>query len=263
VVLQPTGAHAIDDAMLMGARPLATLRAAATSGGSAASSIGTTAVPAGSHTPATPVALPRALMLVHGYCSNGTPWPAANFTQPKIVFTDPNANRTHDQFAQLLRQFGAASSFGIVGHSQGGPAALHLYTYYTSGLDLAQGPRLIQSLAAPYQGTPLASLGGFTCGVNNDMTPAGAATWLAGIPSWARSRVWFYTTADAGSACNFFTNFVLSDPEDGTVERVRCDLPGATSMGHVTGWCHTTGMTYPANYTDASRNAVLNAQAAR
>jgi hypothetical protein len=34
-------------------------------------------------------------------------------------------------------------------------------------------------------------------------------------------------------------------------------------MGHVTGWCHTTGMTYPANYTDHARNQEMNAQAAR
>src|SRR5262249_32185761 len=87
-------------------------------------------------------------MLVHGYCSSGTIWPAADFTEPKLVFLDPNANRTNDQFAQLLLAFGAQKhSFGVVAHSQGGMAALHLYTFYQSGLDHALGPRLIQSLA--------------------------------------------------------------------------------------------------------------------
>ncbi len=207
-----------------------------------------------------------ALLLVHGYCSGGSIWPAAHFSQPKLEFLDPNANRTHDQFAQLLAaraQTAQLSSFGVVGHSQGGPAALHLLTYYTSGLDFSTGGRRIQSVASPYQGTPLASLGSFACGVNDNMTPAGAATWLAGIPSWARAEVSYWTTSNSGSACNFFTGLLLTDPEDGTVEQFRGQLPGANNMGHVVGWCHTTGMSNPANYTDASRNQAMNAAAAR
>ncbi len=206
----------------------------------------------------------RRLLLVHGYCSSGSIWPAADFTAPKQEFLDPNRNRSHDQFAQLLRTaVNARGSFGVVGHSQGGPAALHLYTYYVSGLDTAVGPRLIQSVASPYQGTPLASLGSFACGTNNDMTTSGAPVWLAGIPSWARARVHYWTTSNSGSACNFFTGLLLTDPEDGTTEQFRGQLPGANSMGHMTGWCHTTGMSNPANYTDHSRNALMNTNAAR
>ncbi|MCE9596281.1 MAG: hypothetical protein K8S98_18980 [Planctomycetes bacterium] len=218
----------------------------------------------GSGTTATHHPLPRALMLVHGYCSGGAIWPAADFTQPRIAFVDPNANRTHDQFAQMLAQTGSAyGSFGVVGHSQGGPAALHLLTYYQSGLDFAFGPRRIQSVASPYQGTPLASLGSFACGVNNDMTPAGSATWLAGIPSWARAEVFYWTTQNSAGVCNFLTSLFLADPEDGTVEQFRGQLVGGNSMGHVVGWCHTTGMTNPANYTDHTRNAQMNLKAAR
>ncbi|MFN0243738.1 MAG: choice-of-anchor X domain-containing protein [Planctomycetota bacterium] len=230
-------------------------------GGSAATIAG--------HSPARPQPKPRvpALALVHGYCSGGNVWPAADFTQPKVVFLDPNANRTHDEFAQLLDQAAqqaGLTSFGIVAHSQGGAAALHLYTYYASGLDHAIGARRIQSVATPYQGTPLASLGGFACGVNNNMTPAGAATWLAGIPTWARAEVYFWTTSNSGStACNTLASFLLSDPEDGTVEQFRGQLPSGNSMGHVTGWCHTTGMSFPANYTDHVRNQAMNAAAAR
>jgi hypothetical protein len=222
--------------------------------------------PTGPLVPATHLPKAQSLMLVHGYCSGGNVWPQADFTQPKTTFLDPSANRTHDQFAVLIDQQAQAAgvaSFGVVAHSQGGAAALHLLTYYTSGLDRAVGPRRIQSVATPYQGTPLASLGSFACGVNNDMTPSGAATWLAGIPSWARAEVFYWTTSDAGSACNFFTGLILGDPEDGTVEKDRGQLPGGNSMGHVTGWCHTTGMTYPANYTDHARNQEMNAQAAR
>ena len=206
----------------------------------------------------------RALMLSHGYCSSGNIWPAADFSEPKVVFLDPNANRTNDEFAQLLAQAGAGKDgFGLVGHSQGGLAALHLLTYYQSGLDYAIGPRRIQSVASPYQGTPLASLGSFACGVNDDMTTSGAPVWLAGIPSWARKEVFYWTTQNSGSACNFFTNLILSSPNDGTIEMVKGQLPGAHSMGHKLGWCHTTGMSNPASYTDHVRNAEMNAQAAR
>lgn len=236
-----------------------------TSGANALLSLSGT--PIGPRLPA-PAARPirPALLLVHGYCSSGSIWPAAHFSQPKLEFLDANANRSHDQFAQLiLAQANAAqlSSWGVVAHSQGGAAALHLLTYYTSGLDYATGSRLIQSVATPYLGTPLASLGFFACGVNSNMTPSGASTWLAGIPSWARAEVHYWTTSNSGSACSGFTDFLLSNPEDGTVERTRGQLSGGNSMGHVTGWCHTTGMSNPANYTDATRNAAMNAAAAR
>jgi len=222
--------------------------------------------PTGPLQPVAPQLIHPALMLVHGYCSSGSIWPAADFTQPKLEFLDPNANRSHDQFAQLLAaraQSAQLSSFGVVAHSQGGPAALHLLTYYTSGLDLASGGRRIQSLASPYQGTPLASLGFFACGVNDNMTTSGAPLWLAGIPTWARAEVSYWTTSNSGSACNFFTGLLLTDPEDGTVEQTRCQLPGANSMGHTVGWCHTTGMSNPANYTDHARNQTMNGAAAR
>ncbi|MFT5732182.1 MAG: hypothetical protein ACJAZN_003262 [Planctomycetota bacterium] len=204
------------------------------------------------------------LVLAHGYCSSGNVWPGSDFRQPKLTFSDPNQNRSHDQFAsRIAGQAAGYTSFGFVGHSQGGAAALHLLTYYQSPLDLAQGPRRIQSVGTPYQGTPLASLGFFACGVNNNMTPGGAATWLAGIPNWARAEVYYYTTANDGGACQFFTDLLLSNPEDGTTERSRGQLPGAQNMGHVTGWCHTTGMSDPAQYTDSSRNVILDVEAAR
>lgn len=204
------------------------------------------------------------LMLSHGYCAGAGPFPAGDFTGFKEVFADPNQNRTHDQFAQLLLTFGFNSkSYGLVAHSQGGCAALHLWTFYFSGLDWAEGPRLLQSLGTPYQGTPLASLGGFTCGVNNDMTPDGAATWLSTIPNANRAAVYYWTTSASGSACDFFSNLLLSGDDDGVIQVARGQLPGGNNMGNKTGWCHTTGMTNPAQYTDAVRNAELNSSAAR
>ena len=227
------------------------------------SMLSSSAAPRGPAAPAAP-SVSRALMLSHGYCSGGNIWPAAHFSPPKLVFLDPNANRTNDQFALLMLQQGSAlDSFGVVAHSQGGLAALHLLTYYESPLDHAVGGRRIQSLASPYQGTPLASLGAFACGTNQDLTPNGATTWLAGIPTWARAEVYFWTTQDGGSTCHLLTSFFLTPPHDGTVEKARGQLPGGNSMGHVAGWCHTTGMSWPAGYTDAARNAQMNAAAAR
>ena len=219
---------------------------------------------AGPATPINPVAVQPGLMLVHGYCSGGNVWPNPDFSQPKLQFSDLGQNRSHDQFAQLIAQQGAGfTSFGVIGHSQGGQAALHLLTFYQSPLDQAGTGRRIQSVGSPYQGTPLASLGFFACGVNDNMTTAGASTWLANIPSWARAEVSYWTTSNSGSACNFFTNLLLANPEDGTTEQFRGQLPGGNNMGHVTGWCHTTGMSEPAQYTDAARNFEMNLEAAR
>jgi hypothetical protein len=215
------------------------------------------------------------LMLIHGYCSGNNPWPTSQFSN-FVVFNDLNQNRTHDQFANLIRNFGASlPSFGAAAHSQGGAASLHLYTYYFSGLDNATGTRLIQSVGTPYQGTALAGnlalLGqifGAGCGSNSNLTYSGAASWLAGIPSWARSKVHYSTTSFTDvwwryDYCNLATDLFLSDPEDGVVEQSKGQLPGANNRGHKTGWCHTSGMRDPAQTSDSARNADINANAAR
>lgn len=242
------GVIAIDDTMRMGVPPATT---------SVAKGVGTR------------------LLLVHGYCSGGV-WPAAQFGNSS-TFLDANKNRTHDQFARLIQTFGNTwNSFGIVAHSQGGPAALHLYTYYWSGLDRATGSRLIQSVGSPYQGTNLAgvlaALGGLFgvgCSTNNDLTYSGASNWLAGIPTSSRAKVNYYTTSFrttnwwTNDFCNFASDLVLSDPEDGTTEQSKGQLSGAINRGHTTGQCHTAGMRDPAQYLDASRNSVMNTNAAR
>lgn len=216
------------------------------------------------------------LMLVHGYCS-GDAWGAASQFTNYVKFLDLNKNRTHDQFANLIKNFGASlPSFGIVAHSQGGAASLHLYTYYWSGLDSATGgTRLIQSVGTPYQGTALAGnlaiLGqifGAGCGSNSNLTYSGSASWLAGIPTWARQKVYYHTTSFTDvwyryDYCNLATDPFLSDPEDGVVERSYAQLPSANNLGHKTGWCHTSGMRDPSQTGDSSRNSNMNANAAR
>ena len=217
----------------------------------------------------------RRLVLVHGYCSGGV-WPQAQFASAS-TFLDAHQNRSHDQFAQRIRNFGAQwNSFGTVAHSQGGAASLHLYAYYWSGLDNATGSRLIQSVGTPYQGTNLsgiiATIGnwfGAACGSNSNMTYSGASAWLAGVPTSARAKVNYYTTAFrttnwyTNDYCHAASDLVLDDPEDGTVERAYAQLPGATNRGHTVGQCHSTGMRDPAQYLDASRNATMSANAAR
>ncbi|MCB1034152.1 MAG: conditioned medium factor, partial [Acidobacteria bacterium] len=78
------------------------------------------------------------LLLVHGYCSGDVWGPVAGQFTNASRFQDLNANRSHDAFAQRIWTFGNTwFSYGIVAHSQGGAASLHLYTYYWSGLDNA------------------------------------------------------------------------------------------------------------------------------
>nr|WP_282452760.1 choice-of-anchor X domain-containing protein [Lysobacter sp. CAU 1642] len=240
---------AIDESMRMGPRPASLLDASKGTG--------------------------SRLLLVHGYCSTAV-WPTSNFSNAS-TFLDANQNRSHDQFARLIRDYGATwNSFGVVAHSQGGAAALHLYTYYWSGLDKAGSGRLIQSVGTPYQGTNLAgviaAIGGFfgvQCGSNDNMTYSGASAWLSGIPSWARSKVNYYTTGFRSTYwwvndyCNFAADLVLSDPEDGTTEKAYGQLSGASNRGHTSGQCHVTGMRDPAQYLDSSRNSTMNSNAAR
>lgn len=237
----------IDNEMLMGQKPISTTRGVGSK-----------------------------LLLVHGYCSSNVWGPVSNQFSNAAIFMDFDQNRSHDQFAIRIHNFGDTyNSYGIVAHSQGGAAATHLYTYYWSGLDNATGGRLIQSVGTPYQGTALAgnlaalgSIFGVGCGRNTDLTYSGAASWLAGIPSWARSQVNYYSTSFRDvwwryDYCHLATDLLLSDPDDGTTERAYAQLPGAINRGHRTGWCHTSGMRDPAQTTDSSRNSTMNSTAAR
>tara|TARA_R110000744_G_scaffold293680_1_gene403988 strand:- start:2790 stop:4640 length:1851 start_codon:yes stop_codon:yes gene_type:complete len=215
------------------------------------------------------------LMLVHGYCTDAVPFTVSHYSGDLSLFEDFEQSRSHDAFAlELLAQSSPMKSFGIVAHSQGGMAALHLRTFYWSGLDWAKGNRLIQTVGAPYQGTALAGnaavLGdifGFGCGTNDNMTYAGSASWLSLIPSWARDDVYYYTTSFEDGFffdyCNIITDLILSDPDDGVIERSAGQLSGAHNMGHLEGWCHSEGMRDPGQCTDQNRNTIMNQEAKR
>ena len=178
----------------------------------------------------------------------------------------------------MIRSFGQTNlkSYGIVAHSQGGAASLHLYKSYWSGLDwvdfdVADGARLIQSVGTPYQGTALAgnlawlgTIFGTGCGSNTDLTYAGAAAWLSTVPSAARSKVTYYSTGENSiwpwNSCTG-ADILLDDPNDGVTEDAYADLVNGNDMGYTDEQCHVAGAPYLAHFHDAGRNSTMDAQA--
>ncbi|MDG2055527.1 MAG: hypothetical protein P8J86_12585 [Phycisphaerales bacterium] len=216
------------------------------------------------------------LMLMHGYCSDGVSFEQSDYSGQLQVFWDPDVNRTHDEFAlEIWNQGLNSKSYGLLGHSQGGTAALHLYAYYWSGVDWAQGGRLVQTLGSPFEGTALAgaiaALGevfGIQCGTNFDMTYDGAALWLSGIPTWARQETYTSTSSFVDEwfsydYCHLASDLLLSDPDDGVVESWSGRIDGGNDLGHIEGWCHIGGMVEPPECTDPARNSDFNESAAR
>lgn len=223
-----------------------------------------------------PAAGAHALVLTHGYCADANTWPMSQFGGDAWQYVNANQNMSNDAFAVDIALRGSEfKSYGVVGHSQGGAAALHLHAFYWSGLDWAGPGRLIQAVGTPFEGTALAgnlaALGeifGVQCGTNFDMTYDGAAAWLSTIPSAPRSRVYSYTTTFTNNPfvydyCNIVSDFFLTDPEDGVVEDWSGHFVGGNNMGLKTGWCHVSGMRDPDQTLDGARNAVMNAQGAR
>lgn len=252
-------------------------------------------------------------ILVHGYCAEGNPFPTSQFSNdiafqdapgsPTSGYTDPRRkeqghkhgkhslmggssglnNWSNDLFARKIDHFAETynnnnnngiTGCGIIAHSQGGLASLHLYTYYWSCLDDAtSGSRMIQSVGSPYQGTALAgnlaALGdifGVGCDTQYDLTYSGASVWLSNIPSWARSQVNYYTTSFEDvwwryDYCSLATDLFLNDPEDGVVEKSKGQVSGAINRGHTEGWCHSSGMRDTEQYFDSTRNGQMNAYA--
>ena len=215
------------------------------------------------------------LLLSHGYCTDQFPFRLSDFSGDYELFEDYSQNRTHDEFALRFESLGRNfKSMGIVGHSQGGHAATHLYTFYWSALDWATDGTRMQGVGVPWLGTALAGnaavLGeifGIGCGISNDLTYDGCAAWLSFIPSSVRAETDYWTTSFEDGFfydyCQIVSDLLLTDPDDGTVERYAGQLAGANNRGHKEGWCHTRLMRDPPQCKDASRNVVLDAEAAR
>lgn len=215
------------------------------------------------------------LMLAHGYCEDGDAWELNDFNGDFTEYLNLEQNFTHDEFALDIWSFGSQyKSYSLVGHSQGGNAGLHLYSFYWSGIDWSTGDRKVQAVGAPFLGTPLAGsiadLGevfGIQCGANYDMTYDGSAQWASYLPSWSRASTWVWsTTFEDGwfyDYCNLFSDVLLWDPEDGVVEVSGAHLAGTNDMGTKEGWCHIENMADPAQTYDPTRNGEMNAEGAR
>lgn len=217
------------------------------------------------------------LVLLHGYCSSTNPWEeAGGFTGNVKYFLNKDASVTNDKFALLVAEYMKShQSFGGIGHSQGGLVLLHLHNYYWTGLESAKGERLIQSVGSPYKGCSgagtaanLIKIFGFGCGENVDLTVDGSKLWLTGILPEMKKDVYYFTTTYKqgnlfGDYCNLAVNLVLKWPNDGTSELDNTVLTGGNNMGNKEKWCHTTGMSYSAQYYDATRNKDMNDKAAR
>jgi len=219
------------------------------------------------------------LFLLPGYCSTGNPWLSTQsvFTNAGF-FSLPRGNYRHHEFALKFMDYLKTinpSSYSLIGHSQGGCVSAHIYNFFFTGLDLTGAGRKIQSVGTPYVGCTaagsLANLGevfGVGCGSNTDLSVDGAANWISGITASTRSQVSYYTTTYEqgkffGDWCNLAMNIVLAWPNDGTCEFKYGYMPSGLNLGNTQKQCHTSGMSYPAQYTDAARNARMNAEAAR
>ena len=77
------------------------------------------------------------ILLLHGYCAQRNGFLLDHFDN-YLLYKNYNQNKLHDEYARAVLDFLAengSTRFSAVGHSQGGPVALHLYTYYQTGLD--------------------------------------------------------------------------------------------------------------------------------
>jgi len=146
------------------------------------------------------------LVLVHGWCGTpGVSIPEGDFDFA-WSFGDTTVSGTGqstEEFAQAIASateecgIGGTKGFSVIGHSQGGLAALRLHAYLESGLTTLEddltaagltvhGPgsdtnRLIQSIGSPYRGTPLASFGQFACSDTADYQTLSAETRMTAL----------------------------------------------------------------------------------
>jgi len=203
----------------------------------------------------------RTIALIHGYCTDQTPFDVGMFSgHDYVVFEDFSQSRSTDEFAKLIIDFLAAKgkdAYALVGHSQGGMANVHLYNYYWSDLDRTAAGEILQSLGTPYQGSTLAGsaadLGkafGVGCGQSSALSRDGAVAWNQGIVQESRKAVYYYTTQYKrgifNSKCNFATSLVLNTDNDGITEKKYSNLPDATHVSHVNQQCHSRDMAYVA-----------------
>lgn len=221
------------------------------------------------------------LLMLPGYCADVNPWASSAKDFTNAFFPVDKGNYGNHQYSEkVIGQADARgmTAYGVIGHSQGGMVALHIHNFFWSGVEMASkanGKVLLQSVGTPFNGNTAAgsaaNLGeifGVGCGTNTDLSLDGAANWLAGIEMTSRADLHFYTTTYEqgnffGDWCSLPMNLILQWPNDGVTEATYAPLQGGKNQGNVEKWCHSTEMTYKPQYTDSSRNAKLNSNAAR
>lgn len=223
------------------------------------------------------------LVLIHGYCAQDNPWirnKPVDFTD-YVAYLDLKQSRLTNKFAEhVVSTYDHLPSYGLVGHSQGGLASLHIRNFYWSGNDAAApvaatGTRPVQSMGSPYLGVSgagaaldLGALFGLGCGDNFDLTLDGANLWHAGLESTSKSDVYFYTTIYKKTFlhpryCNLATNLALNWPNDGVAEYDQCLLPGGVHVENYEGECHSVNMKWPPQTENVARNRIINQSAMR
>eukprot|EP00741_Cyanophora_paradoxa_P000946 tig00000448_g914.t1 len=216
------------------------------------------------------------LVVVHGYCADGSDWYLSNFTDA-VRFMDYGQGVSNDEFARRLSVFGSSlATCTLAAHSQGGMASLHMRNFYHSCLDgntnRTGGARLIQTVGTPFHGSSIAGrwasifgLLGYGCGSVADLTPTGAELWLSYMRDEARRDVYYFATrSPAGELpCDRRTDLLLLKPNDGATENLYNQLAGANSMGVTEAECHMDMMNYPSQTLNGSRNVDISRHAAR
>lgn len=227
---------------------------------------------------------PAQVLISHGYCASTPPFPAEDFENAIHFVGGYNEAVSNDQLTRELLRFASqknATKYSMIAHSQGGLAALHMYTYYWSGLDaltqVGEQSYRIQTLSSPFQGTPLMdhpslvnllSLLGVFCGYTSDLSEDGASAWLASIPKDRRNGTTFYTiwNGEGQRACVLPAEIFFGSSDDGATEIKLNELEfssGPAEDNPKFSWCHSTGMNHEAGYLDHTRNKLMNKRVAR
>ena len=226
------------------------------------------------------------IMLVHGWCSNTSTWQQWRFNDgPTVEYNSPITSMGRNDFAiELALQSNVAFRdwFSVVAHSQGGQAAVHMQSYYFTGLDNSPAPRPIQTVGTPYQGSLLMDLYvGSGAGMINDifniddcqaqwsLTTASSIPWAIMLPFNSQQRTFYYRTTH-GMPSNWWESlqfwrwkcnagsWIIPGADDGVVSVGEGWLGLGNDMGIMARECHTGGMNFMDQRRDNNRNDIMD-----
>jgi hypothetical protein len=219
----------------------------------------------GSHPERAPSGWFPSLLLVHGYCSGGNVWPAADFTQPKTAFLRPE----REPDARSIRATDRAAS------DRGRSDFVRNRRAQPGRVRSAPPPHVLRQRPRPrapraedperghaVPGDAARVVGRVRVRGQQRHDPRGLGDLARGIPSWARAEVYYWTTSNSGSACSIFTDGFLTNP------RTAPSSSSAASSPARTRWAHRRLVPHdrdeqPRELHDHTRNQSMNAAAAR